>query len=127
MVVSSVVIINTTLFVLFKFDLTDTSDCDFIVYFRPIFIIIGCLTLLGIFFTLIFLYMDKLCCCCCSCFLSAPGQLSVFDPDHPEKTLVIKGEEVIDGDLELEDKTDKGNRVENKVTGVANSMKIILY
>ena len=56
--------------------------------------ITGPLTVLGIFFTLSFLYMDKLCSCCCSCFLSAPGQLSVFDPDHPEKNFIIKNEAV---------------------------------
>ena len=47
--------------------------------------IILLLIFFGIVWTLIINDMDKLCTDCCSCFLSAPGQLSVFDPDHPEK------------------------------------------
>ena len=103
MAVSSVEIMITILFLFFNLDSRGPHFRDIL---RPSYITIGFLTVLGIFCTISFFYLDKLCSYCYSCFLSAPGQLAVFDPDHPEKNSLIKNgdvEEVIEVEADAAD------------------------
>ena len=52
-------------------------------------------------FTLLFLYLEKI--SCCSCCWSAGRLVRVFDPEHPEKSLVLKEGRVVEvTDLDLE-------------------------
>ena len=46
------------------------------------------LLFLALLFTLLFLYFEKI--SCCSCCGSAGRLVRVFDPEHPEKSLVLK-------------------------------------
>ena len=39
------------------------------------------LHILGLIFTLLFLFYDKIFSCCCSCWLSPPEEIVVYDPD----------------------------------------------
>ena len=88
--------------------------------------IIAPLTLSSIFITLSFIYMDKLCSCCCSCFLSAPGQISVFNPDHPENSFIIGNDQAVEV-KEVEENTIENNIpiAENEPTGERISLTII--
>ena len=52
------------------------------------FIVCAPLFSFGIVSTAIFIYYDLVFCCCCDCCLLPPGQISVYDPDNPEKELV---------------------------------------
>ena len=59
----------------------------------------------ALLFTLLFLSLEKI--SCCSCCWSAGRLLRVFDPEHPEKSLVQKEGrvvEVTDLDVEVEEK-----------------------
>ena len=59
-------------------------------------VVTSVLTILGILSTVIFLYLDTLCCCCCGCFLSATETLRVFDPDQPERNFIMEDGRVVE-------------------------------
>ena len=48
----------------------------------------------SLLFTLLFLYLEKI--SCCSCCWSAGRLLRVFDPEHPEKSLILKEGKVVE-------------------------------
>ena len=52
------------------------------------------LLFLALLFTLLFLYLEKI--SCCSCCWSAGRLVRVFDPEHPEKSLVLKEGRVVE-------------------------------
>ena len=55
----------------------------------------------SLLFTLLFLYLEKI--SCCSCCGSAGRLVRVFDPEHPEKSLVLKEGRVVEvTDLDVE-------------------------
>ena len=59
------------------------------------------LVLLPTPFTLLFLYLEKI--SCCSCCGSAGRLVRVFDPEHPEKSLILKEGKVVEvTDLDVE-------------------------
>ena len=65
------------------------------------------LLFLALFFSLLFLYLEKI--SCCSCCGSAGRLVRVFDPEHPEKSLVLKEGRVVEvTDLDVE-KEEPGN------------------
>ena len=83
--------------------------------------------LLGIFpalFTLLFVYLEKI--SCCSCCGSAGRLVRVFDPEHPEKSLVLtegRVVEVTDLDVEQEGNTEMTGLVEDtKETATNNTV-----
>ena len=54
-----------------------------------------------------FMYFDYIFCCCCNCFLSAKQQLSVYDPNQPERKLKLEDGNIVedrevDAELSLE-------------------------
>ena len=72
--------------------------------------------LLGIFpalFTLLFVYLEKI--SCCSCCGSAGRLVRVFDPEHPEKSLVLTEGRVVEvtGLVEDTEETVTNNTVDN--------------
>ena len=64
--------------------------------------IISCLVphFLGVVFSLMFIFYDKICCCCCDCFLGAEERI-VYDPSHPENKLIWENGKVLYVDIEL--------------------------
>ena len=67
-------------------------------------------------YTLLFLYLEKI--SCCSCCWSAGRLVRVFDPEHPEKSLVLKEGRVVEvTDLDVE----QGGDVE--MTGLEEETK----
>ena len=55
----------------------------------------------SLLFTLLFLYLEKI--SCCSCCWSAGRLVRVFDPEHPEKSLILKEGRVVEvTDLDVE-------------------------
>ena len=55
----------------------------------------------ALLFTLLFVYLEKI--SCCSCCWSAGRLVRVFDPEHPEKSLILKEGRVVEvTDLDLE-------------------------
>ena len=62
------------------------------------------LFVLTLILAVIFMYFDYIFCCCCNCFLSAKQQLSVYDPNDPERKLKLEdGNIVEDPDQEKEE------------------------
>merc|ERR1711894_795987 len=59
--------------------------------------IISCLVphFLGVVFSLMFIFYDKICCCCCDCFLGAEERI-VYDPSHPENKLIWENGKIIE-------------------------------
>ena len=43
-----------------------------------------------------FIYFDYIFCCCCNCFLAATQQLSVYDPNHPERKLKLQDGKIVE-------------------------------
>ena len=43
-----------------------------------------------------FMYFDYIFCCCCNCFLAATQQLSVYDPNHPERKLKLQDGKIVE-------------------------------
>ena len=56
----------------------------------------GIIIIFGIVPTVIFLLYDKLCCCCCSCCLQPTEELVVFDPEWPDKEMVVTDMGLVD-------------------------------
>ena len=81
---------------IFDFVLRPTKNFYEIRSYTITLVITSALTLIGILSTIIFLYLDTLCCCCCGCFLSATETLRVFDPDQPERNFIIKDGRVVE-------------------------------
>ena len=50
--------------------------------------------LLGVLFSLMFIFYDKICCCCCECCLGAEERI-VYDPSHPDAQLQWKSGKVL--------------------------------
>ena len=51
--------------------------------------------ILGVICTLSFIWFDHICCCCCDC-CRGQQEVVVYDPDHPEASLVWRDGEVIE-------------------------------
>ena len=61
-------------------------------YFTPSIV----LHILGVICTLSFIWFDRVSCCCCACWRGQQQEVVVYDPDHPEASLVWRDGEVID-------------------------------
>ena len=82
-------------------------------------VITSATTILGILSTVIFLYLDTLCCCCCGCFLSATETLRVFDPDQPERNFIMEDGRVVEVTDEDDDYPEnEGNDIDHVSEGV---------
>ena len=51
--------------------------------------------MLGVICTLSFIWFDNICCCCCDC-CRGQEEVVVYDPDHPEASLVWRDGEVME-------------------------------
>ena len=69
--------------------------------FQVVFLLYFLLFIFPALYTLLFVYLEKI--SCCSCCWSAGRLLRVFDPEHPEKSLVLKEGRVVEvTDLDVE-------------------------
>ena len=57
------------------------------------------LHIIGVICTVLFLLFDHISCCCCDCW-RGQQEVVVYDPDHPEASLVWRDGEVVDIGLE---------------------------
>ena len=57
------------------------------------------LHILGVICTVSFIWFDHIFCCCCACW-RGHQEVVVYDPDHPEASLVWRDGEVVDIGLE---------------------------
>ena len=74
--------------------------------------------MIGVFFTILFLMFD-ISCCCCACW-RGQQEVVVYDPDHPEASLVWRDGEVVDLEktsndvVEINPKQDNNGEVMDK-------------
>ena len=67
------------------------SEIFYLIIFTPIMV----LHIIGVICTLSFVWFDRISCCCCACW-RGQEEVVVYDPDHPEASLVLKDGEIID-------------------------------
>ena len=53
------------------------------------------LHIIGVICTLSFIWFDLVSCCCCACW-RGQEQVVVYDPDHPETSLVLRDGEIVE-------------------------------
>ena len=104
---------------IFDFVLRPTKNFYEIRSYTITLVITSALTIIGILSTIIFLYLDTLCCCCCGCFLSATETLRVFDPDQPERNFIMEDGRVVEVTDEDDDYPEnEGNDIDHVSEGV---------
>ena len=64
--------------------------------YLAIFTLLMVLHIIGVICTLSFVWFDRVSCCCCACWRGGHKELVVYDPDHPEASLVLRDGEIIE-------------------------------
>ena len=78
-----------------RFTVQDKSDI-FENYYSLVFWLNFFLFILTLILTISFMYFDYIFCCCCRCFLAAEQKLSVYDPNHPERKLILEDGKILE-------------------------------
>ena len=69
-------------------------------------IILASAHIIGVICTVLLLLFDRICCCCCCCDCwRGQQEVVVYDPDHPEASLVWRDGEVINIGINQVEKT----------------------
>ena len=69
---------------------------DALIIWSAIFTPIMLLQIIGVICTLSFIWFDRISCCCCACWTRGQKEVVVYDPDHPEASLVLRDGEIIE-------------------------------